>query len=178
MSTHKVWYDLNQVRLNWTNWKHECWFKVPYLASFLSFIHHCSLFYSTSKSLFPQTVIFADAVSATCRGGSMKEKSRVQKRVNAWEYQTKFCDKCMQTVKRDLKTICWTTSIPPPPKKSIDEKRRKQTDARKIAFYVVSTLRSTVCLSKFKGRKMSVCFNWTIIVCSDVTTPKLATQLL
>lgn len=67
---------------------------------------------------------------------------------------------------------------PPPQKKSFDEKRRKQTDARKIAFYVVSTLRSTVCLSKFKGRKMSVCFNWTIIVCSDVTTPKLATQLL
>lgn len=64
---------------------------------------------------------------------------------------------------------------PPPKKKSIDEKQRKQTDEKKIAFYVVSTLRSTV--SKFKGRKMSVCFNWTIIVCSDVTTPKLATQL-
>lgn len=68
-------------------------------------------------------------------------------------------------------------NTPPPQKKSIDEKQRKQTDEKKIAFYVVSTLRSTVCLSKFKGRKMSVCFNWTIIVCSDVTTPKLATQL-
>lgn len=47
-----------------------------------------------------------------------------------------------------------------------------QTDEKKIAFYVVSTLRSTVSLSKFKGRKMSVCFNWTINVCSDVTNPQ------